>query len=161
MGHRANFVVIRDGRATAHYDQWAAMGCTHFLADGPDAACREISSYEQVDELMDWAFAEAGYLLDFDEKTAILFGCAFGLDELGESDEDVDSPTGEAGSPFEEGGLALLRHIAPNWSGWTLVWDDHGVDAFAAHLRRRSIEGIAVQPDSHPPDTADAIEYRA
>lgn len=161
MGHRANFVVIRDGHAKAYYDNWAAMGCIHDLADGPEAACEAISEYEPTDELLDWAFAEGGYLIDFDEKRAIAFGCSVDLDEFADVDDEADEPSREPSSPFEQGGLAFLEHVGPSWAGWTLVWDDHGVDAFAAHLKRRSITDIAVQPDSHPPETSAAIEYQA
>ena len=68
MGHRANFVVIRNGEAKAYYDNWAAVGCIFSFAAGPDEACEAVSHYEPTNELMDWAFAEGGYLIDFDEK---------------------------------------------------------------------------------------------
>ena len=152
MGHRANFVVIRNGEAKAYYDNWAAMGCIFPFAAGPDEACEAVSHYEPTNELMDWAFAEGGYLIDFDEKKAIVFGCPVDLGEFAELDESADLP-------FMQGGLPFLQHIGPNWTGWKLIWDDHGVDAFAAHLRRRSIGDIVVQPDSHPPDTSGPIEF--
>jgi hypothetical protein len=161
MGHRANFVVIRNGQAKAYYDNWAALGCMHSFAAGPDGACEALSQYEPTDELMDWAFAEGGYLIDFDEKKAIVFGCPVDLDEFTDPDVDADEQFPDSTPAFEEGGLPFLQQIGPNWVSWKLVWDDHGVDAFAAHLRRRSIAGIVVQPDSHPPDTSEAIEYQA
>lgn len=68
---------------------------------------------------------------------------------------------GHQATPFAEGGLAHLEHIGPSWTGWKLIWDGRGVDAFAAHLRQRSISDIAVQPDAHPPETSEAIEYQA
>ena len=152
MGHRANFVVIRNGEAKAYYDNWAAMGCIFPFAAGPDEACEAVSHYELTNELMDWAFAEGGYLIDFDERKAIVFGCPVDLGEFAELEEGADSA-------FLQGGLPFLQHIGPNWTGWKLIWDDHGVDAFAAHLRRRSIGDIVVQPDSHPPDTSGPIEF--
>ena len=120
---------------------------------GPDEATEAVSQYEPTNELMDWAFAEGGYLIDYDEKRALVFGCPVDLDEFAELGEGADSS-------FQQGGLPFLQQIGPNWIGWELVWDDHGVDAFAAHLRRRSIGDIAVQPDSHPPDTTGPIEFR-
>jgi hypothetical protein len=161
MGHRANFVVIRNAQAKAYYDQWAGMGCIYSFADGPDEACDAISQFEEADGLLDWAFAEGGYLIDFDEKKAIVFGQPIDLDEFAGSDGDADEQLPESNSPFKQGGLPFLEHIGPSWAGWKLVWDDHGVDAFAAHLRRRNIADIAVEPASHPPDTAEPIEYRA
>jgi hypothetical protein len=153
VGHRANFVVIRNGEARAYYDNWAAMGCIFSFAAGPDEATESVSQYEPTNELMDWASAEGGYLIDFDEKKAIVFGCPVDLDEFAELGEGADSS-------FLQGGLAFLQRIGPNWIGWELVWDDHGVDAFAAHLRKRSIGNPTVQPDSHPPETSGPIEFR-
>src|SRR6185436_4644965 len=74
MGHRANFITIRKGGAEAFYDQWAALGCLFAFAAGPDEAVSALKEMEATDELLDWAFAEGGYLLDFDSKSAIAFG---------------------------------------------------------------------------------------
>jgi hypothetical protein len=71
MGVRANFVVIRNGHAKAHYDQWAGMGCIYSFAAGPDGACEAISEFEPTNALMHWVSAEGGYLIDFDEKERI------------------------------------------------------------------------------------------
>jgi hypothetical protein len=161
MGHRANFVVVRDGHAEAYYDQWAALGCLYAFAAGPEGACEAVAEFEPAEALMDWAFAEGGYLIDFDEKMAIVFGCHFDMDELEDPDGDTGVPSEEADSAWKQGGLPYLEHIAHSWMGWKLVWDECGVDAFAAHLRRRRIDGIAAQPDSHPPDTAKAVEHQA
>lgn len=161
MGHRANFVVIRDGHARAYYDQWAAMGCVYSFASGPEEACAALSDCEPTEELMDWAFAEGGYLIDFDEKKAIVFGYPADSDAFADLDGDSGEQLHELNSAIERGGLAFLQHVGPQWAGWKLVWDDHGVDAFAAHLKRRGITNLVVQPDSHPPDTATGIEYQA
>ncbi len=161
MGHRANFVVIRDGRASAYYDQWAALGCIGFFSAGPDVAAEEASQLERTDGLMNWSYAEGGYLIDFDTKEAIVFGLTIDPEEFADPDGEVDVQLLEASAPFAEGGLAYLKHIAPSWAGWKLAWDERGVDAFAAHLRKRAIAGVGVEPDSHPPNTSPAIEYHA
>ena len=57
MGNRANFVVIKDGSATAFQDQWAALGCTYDFACGLDHAMESLKEYTETTELMDWAFA--------------------------------------------------------------------------------------------------------
>jgi len=44
MGHRANFVLIREGGARAFHDQWAALGSTWAFAGGPATA---VSAAEQ------------------------------------------------------------------------------------------------------------------
>src|SRR5712691_7684571 len=115
MGHRANFVVIRNEHAKAYYDQCAAMGCIYSFAAGPDQAGEAVSQFEQANELMDWAFAEGGYLIDFDEKKAIVFGHTVDLDEFADPDGSVDEQLHELNSPFEQGGLAFLQHIVANW----------------------------------------------
>lgn len=159
MGHRANFVIVRDGRASAYYDQWAALGCIGTFSAGPDVAAEEASQCEPTDSLMDWAYAEGGYLIDFDTKEAIVFGLTIDPEEFAEV--EVDEQLLAASAPFAEGGLAYLQHIALSWPGWRLAWDERGVDAFAAHLKKRAIAGVGVEPDSHPPDTSAAIEYQA
>src|SRR5262245_1266263 len=74
MGHRANFVLIREGNALAYHDQWAALGSTWAFAGGPGEAVSAAELASPTTELLDWAFAEAGYLLDFDERLAVVFG---------------------------------------------------------------------------------------
>jgi hypothetical protein len=174
MGHRANFVVIRDGDARAYFDSWAALGCIHSVADGPDAAVASASEFEATDELLDWAFMEGGYLVDFDEKALIVFGLTDedlgdefsefeddeeeeGGDEADESaefDEDSDGDQADDDAAEDEwdedaeraSAQAFLQGIAPKWKGWTLRWDQRGADAFAEHLARRGITGIKTQP---------------
>lgn len=153
MGHRANFVLIRDGAAAAYHDQWAALGSTFAFAGGPAEAVAQAEAAERTTELLEWAFAEAGFLLDFDEKVAIVFGQPEPVDpaELGEFMEGA-AAAGEIDSALERGPLDFLKSIAVRWSGWRLSWDDRGVDAFAAHLAHRQITTIKTQPLSHPPD---------
>jgi hypothetical protein len=161
MGVRANFIVIRDGQATAYYDNWAGRGCICTLADGPDVACEALAEYEKTNSLMEWSYAEGGYLIDFDENQVIVFGPTINLDEIADEDGYLDEGLRQEFLPFTEAGLPYLRYISDMWRGWKLAWDDHGTDAFAAHLRRRGITGIAVQPDSHPKNTEPPVELQA
>ncbi len=165
MGHRANFVIIERNRAQAHFDQWAALGCAHAIADGPAVAAAAAREFEKTDELLDWAWVEGGYLIDFDEKVVIVFG------EVSDPEEDfgdLDDLEGvEDEEPVEGGGTeeaasheAFLAEAAPNWKGWTMRWDERGVDAFAEHLKRRKIETIRTAEPSHPAD-AERFELRA
>jgi hypothetical protein len=170
MGHRANFVVIRNGNAQAYYDSWAALGCVHCVADGPEDAAASAAEFDPTDELLDWAFMEGGYLIDFDEKVLIVFGLTeddlddefSGLDEdddgrdkveavdatgdesrADENDDDGDEWDKEAERASAAG---FLQGIAPKWKGWTLRWDQRGADAFAEHLVRRGLTAIRTQP---------------
>ncbi len=161
MGHRANFVVIRGGRATAYRDNWAARGCICTVADGPEVACKELARYEPVNRLMEWCYAEGEYLIDFDEKTLIVFGHTVDLEELADEDGHVDEKLRNELLPFTEAGLPYLRHISAKWNDWKLVWDDHGTDAFAGHLRNRGITNIVLQPDLHPGNTGPPTELQA
>jgi hypothetical protein len=170
MGHRANFVLIREGNARAFHDQWAALGSTWAFAGGPAAAVSAAEQSSPTSELLDWAFTEAGYLLDFDEKQAIVFGYPelpdFDLGELegiegfeGFDSTELEKLTG-LDAALQRGPLDFLRAIAPRWEGWLLCWDDRGVDAFAAHLARRGISSIAAQP---PGDriASSAVSFQA
>jgi hypothetical protein len=152
MGHRANFVLIRNGTAVAYFDQWAALGSTYTFAAGPADAIAAAEASERTSELLDWAFAEAGFLLDFDECMAIVFGWPepMALDELAELGAPDMAPVNELDATLERGPLEFLKAIAPRWKGWLLRWDERGVDAFAEHLVRRGVESIIVQPRKHP-----------
>jgi hypothetical protein len=166
MGHRANFVLIREGNARAFHDQWAALGSTWAFAGGPGAAVSAAEQASPTSELLEWAFAEAGYLLDFDEKQAIVFGYPepidFDLEDLdgieGFDQAELDGPA-RLFAALEQSPLDFLRAIAPHWEGWLLHWDERGVDAFAAHLARRGISSIATQP---PADRAvdEAVSFQ-
>jgi hypothetical protein len=170
MGHRANFIVVKDGLATAYHDQWAALGCLDFFTAGPDDAIDVLSDFEPTTELLDWAFAEGGYLIDFDERTAILFGSPVdesefdiqGLDATQDEDDaedTVDEPTDVEPEDFDP--REFLEHLAPAWKGWKLIFDQRGVDAFADYLKSSRIDGIKCQTKSHPADVEPPCEFQA
>lgn len=168
MGHRANCVIIRDGEAKAFEDQWGAMGSIYAFADGPEAArgIAEGEESEATTELMEWAFAEGGYLIDFDRKHAIGFGMPMMDDVFDLSDESEEAGNegmAEAAAldeALKEGPLAFLKLIAPKWPGWHLRWDDRGVDTFAAYLQEAGFSNISVPPPDHPADSRTA-EFQA
>src|SRR5262245_5755619 len=122
MGHRANFVVINNGSARAYYDHWAALGCVHIFATGPNEACKFAENFELTNELMDWAFAEGGYLLDFDQHKAIVFGYLFNKEDFQDSNSDDDENIEASNVGMEPGVLDFLRQIAERWAGWKLQW---------------------------------------
>jgi hypothetical protein len=163
MGQRANYVIIRANTAAAFYDHWGALGCLYSFAEGPDKAANAASASSRTDELQDWAFAEGGYLLDFDEKRAIVFGYPGGADigdlaelvdlgQLGDTAQQSLASAAAIDDAFDRGPLDYLRLVSAAWAGWSLEWDDRGVDAFAAHLERRLIRSIKVQPTSDRSD---------
>lgn len=153
MGHRANFVLIEDGKARAFEDQWAALGCTLSLELGAKKLKRDLPKvYAATEELMDWAFAEAGILIDYDERLCIAFG--YPEIDLSELPEEHAADVRAVMEAFEAGWPTFVSYIARGWAGFTLIWDARGVDAFAAHLKRRAITSIKTQPASHPRSTA-------
>ena len=157
MGHRANFVVVDNGNAKAYYDQWAALGCLHCFSAGPNDAMTMLADCESTNELMDCAFAEGGYLIDVDDRVAIVFG-----PWIDESALDFDASEGEADdeviAEFDAG--QYLANIAEAWAGWKLIFDDRGVDAFAEYLQAKKISDITTQPVSHPADVRPKCELQ-
>lgn len=171
MGHRANFVIIENDEANAYFDQWAGLGAVQSLTDGPDAAADIAREFDPTDELLDWAFAEGGYLLDFDEQVLICFGgLGDGEDDYSdyESDEEEDDFDEDEEDEYEDGELVdysakyreFFEEIAPEWEGWSLRWDERGVDAFAEYLAQRGIHSIQCQEESHP-EEVEGLEFQA
>jgi hypothetical protein len=155
MGHRANFVLIKNGKAQAFYDHWGALACTLSLEQGAKRLWNEVQELnERVDELMDWAFAEGGFLIDYDERVCIAFGSVdVDADEMPEEYQADVRATLDA---YRAGWGQFVRHIEKGWRGYTMIWDDRGVDAFAKHLERRKITSIKTQKPSHPKSYAKA-----
>lgn len=149
MGHRANFVIVEGGEARAFEDQWAALGCTFVIADGPEECRKFAESCAPAEALLDWAFAEGGYLLDFDERKVLFFGFPEAPDDL---EEEHAEHLGALMDAAATGWEAFLRKVAPAWRGWTLIHDGRGVDVFGEHLQRRGIDGIGTEPPSFPDD---------
>jgi hypothetical protein len=160
MGHRANFVVIQQGSALAYFDDWAGLGAAFAVADGPAVAIASLEEFSPTTALLDWAFAEGGFLLDMDEKVLIVFG---ELDDPLDDFDDVDDDDAEQEDLAASGDdlvddesssvqayTEYFRQIAGKWQGWSLRYDDRGVDAFAEQLQRRGITTIAWQEPSHP-----------
>ncbi|XCN71778.1 MAG: hypothetical protein Q3M24_15880 [Candidatus Electrothrix aestuarii] len=162
MGHRANFVIIREGMAKAYEDQYAALGSTYQFAEGPDGALSAAEQATPTNELLEWAFAEAGYLIDYDKHIAIVFGYPDPVDmDLGFAEEgegavvidpqelrDLIANEKSLEKALEQGPFEFLKAISGKWKGWELRWDERGVDAFAGYLKFRDIVEIKTAPAS-------------
>lgn len=158
MGSRANFVIVENGSAKAYYDHWAALGCLHGFAAGPDGAMQMLADSQSTNQLMNWALAEGGFLIDFDDRLAIVFGPW--ADESDYSfDESEDVAADEQIAEFDAS--QYLKDIAPRWIGWRLIYDDRGVDAFAEYLQTKHISSIETRPRSHPVDIEPKCELHA
>lgn len=103
---------------------------------------------------MDWAFAEAGFLIDYDERVCI----AFGMPDVDVDDvpDEYQTDVRSTVDAFRAGWSEFVRHIEKGWRGYTMIWDDRGVDVFAAHLARRKITSIKTAKPSHPTSYAKA-----
>lgn len=131
MSDPAAFILIREQRARVFFNKWSANGCLSNLVDGPTQAAEVASSDE--DEVEDYPFAVAGYLLDFDTQHLIFFGPLYEtLEELELIDFDDDE------SP--EAISAFVDAIAPKWEGWTLSVNDENDRELQRHLRSRGIK---------------------
>ena len=131
--------MIKDSKVRMHCDQWAGLGSPAALLDGPDACLAAVQNMECTDELYKWEWCEGGWLLDFDSKTAIVFGeCP--LDAFEEAGADMNAPDIKALQRLADGDpVAYFRFVAPKWSGWTLRWDQGGSDAFSVHLQSQKL----------------------
>lgn len=159
MGHRANFVFIRNGEAKLFGDSWAALGCIYMLAEGPDAAAEVWSDPAfETDGFYEWAFAEGGYLIDFDRKTMIVFGETMPEDELTHGDGEIDPMVPKMNQAFEQGKAEFLELLSDKWPGWTLIYDDRGVDRFCTYLKENEIPGIPLIEPSHPDDLKPPVQ---
>ncbi|MBK1792066.1 hypothetical protein [Persicirhabdus sediminis] len=161
MGHRANFVIIKEGKATAYEDQWAGGSAAYEFSSGELAAAKAIELYEETNELMDWAFAEGGYLIDYDQKLAIAFGMPFDAGEFFDDEEPDELVEADPAinKLLEEDITGFLEDIAEKWPSWKIVWDERGVDAFALHLKSRNIDSVKTAEPSHPAETKEAVSY--
>jgi hypothetical protein len=153
MGHRANFVLIEGAQAQAFRDQWAALACMLSLEEGARRLKKQVPEiYERTDGLMDWAFAEGGFLIDYDEKVCIAFGYVdVDMDDIPEEHQEIMRPLLDA---FHAGWAEYVHFIEKGWRGFTMILDGRGVDAFAQHLEKRKITSIKTATPSHPKSVA-------
>ena len=117
MGHRANLVIVKNGRYDLFYSHWAANTLPQDLFWGPDLATAFIQIQRQADE-SDWlddVWAEGGAVLDQDHRTLVLFGG----DDLA---FDV---------PLRRLYLELLGKV---WKGWHIRWAHEGIVDIAEYL---------------------------
>lgn len=148
MGSRANYVIIRKGKVTAHYEHWGADGVLDAALDGPRKCEQMATSGEEVDELMDWAYCEGGYLLDFDRKQALFFGYGEVPSQVVES---LGNPDGKDDEDDEDAPPELPA-ARKRWSGWQIRFASHGVDDFSSYLEQVRLTGqIKTQPRRPPP----------
>lgn len=131
MSAAAVFIVVRNGDAKIYFNKWAAELCLLDLEVGPDVALEQAidSDNEEID---DFPFSEAGYLLDFDTKSLIFYGSLGSVLEQLELGQFEDPESPEAISTF-------VNAITPKWTGWAIRTDDIDNTQIGAHLESRGI----------------------
>jgi hypothetical protein len=110
MGERAQKVVIRDGRVTLYRDRWGGQSSIDVLRDGPTGLQNDLAESSPNAEWWDPAFAEGGYLVDFDRKCILLYSWDAALAE------------------------SCLSVISSAWPGWSVTVAPEGVPDFQAHV---------------------------
>ena len=136
MSHRANYVIVEDGVAVAYFNSYGAMGAIYGAAKGPDEFSDELTyETEEVDELMDSAFAEAAVLIDHDAKQCILYGYSWGPEYWVDGDGNPFPDLVELDELLAESPDKFIAKIQPAWDGWDLKFDERGIDAVTEYLR--------------------------
>lgn len=78
MGHRANLVLVQDGRASVRYDHWAAHNLSSHLVLGPEYTLRWVRQQESVDHhagggWLDELWCQGGLTMDLDRRRLTWF----------------------------------------------------------------------------------------
>jgi hypothetical protein len=148
MGHRANLIVVRNGRYDLRYSHWAANTLPRDLFWGPEhaVAFTEAQPAAEDDGWLDDVWAEGGSVIDTDRRVFRLFG-----------GEDLQYDV-----PLRRLYLALLAEV---WQGWDVGWAHEGIADLADHVgypRDRVLiakpdEGFT--PDLRPPQQTDWVDF--
>lgn len=115
MGHRANFVVVQNGKPSLYYSRWAAVTLPQSIFFGPEFALRYIETLQPTDALLDDVWCEGAAIMDQDARCLLFF--------VG----DIRYHPG-----LRRYFLPLLSH---NWPGWDVRWADQGIVDLALYLR--------------------------
>lgn len=146
---RVGVVIIRDGRAAAYFHNWAARGCIFTFSDGPETACDALDAegYKRTGELLNWSYAEGGYLIDFDQKKAIVFGITVSSADLEEPDGMIDEVFREAMSLFFHLGAPYKAFHDPA-AGVCHLHPEIGTKVKGTPVRAKGEWGFDVTPKS-------------
>jgi hypothetical protein len=147
MGHRANLIVVREGRYDLRSSHWAANTLPRDLFWGPQHAIAFTEAQPAAGtDWLDDVWAEGGSVIDTDRHVFRLFG-----------GEDL-----QYNVPLRRLYLALLGVI---WQGWSVGWADEGIADLAdlvgyprELLLCREHDGIPA-PDLRPPDELDRVDF--
>src|SRR5579859_14309 len=115
MGHRANYVVIENGKTDIYYTHWGAVTAPAVLLSGPENALKFARVLKRDSELMEIYWAQGGVFLDYDNRQMSFFHC---LDPIA--------------NVYVR--RQLVRALQAIWSGWTVSYEAHHQIAFHQKL---------------------------
>jgi hypothetical protein len=115
VGHRANLVVVRDGKWRLYYDHWCANRLDADLFWGPELAQRFIEQCRDDLGWLDDVWCEGAALLDLDKRVLLFFG-----------GEDIKYDL----LPRR----ALLALMSINWPDWEIRWAHEHIVSLARYL---------------------------
>jgi hypothetical protein len=147
MGHRANLIVVRDGRYDLRYSHWAANTLPRDLFWGPQHAIAFTEAQPAAGtDWLDDVWAEGGSVIDTDRHVFRLFG-----------GEDLQYDV-----PLRRLYLTLLGVV---WQGWDVGWAEEGIAELADYVGYPRDRVIArerdgsTDPDLRPPDQPDWVDF--
>jgi hypothetical protein len=139
MGHRANYVIRRNGRISLFYAQWGGLTVPEDIFWGPETADKFIRKQKMVNPLhwLDDVWGEGGVALNWDDKCITLFGGEIITYE-----------------PYRSTFLNLMRAL---WAqhGWKVEWADVGMPAIAAAV---GVDPTIATANPVPPQATDVEE---
>ncbi|VTU00547.1 Uncharacterized protein OS=Brevibacillus borstelensis AK1 GN=I532_15646 PE=4 SV=1 [Gemmataceae bacterium] len=133
MGHRANYVVRRNGNVEIFYSHWGALGLLKDFFWGEEVALAMVRECNETPRLLDNVWCEGAALVDYDAKRLLLFGCEV---------------------PGEDRG-AFLELFPLTWPDWTVEYATGGIPQIAAAIGFDPAP--LLQMDTHIPAELDAI----
>jgi hypothetical protein len=122
MGHRANYVLVEQGKPTMYYTHWGSKEIPALLLAGPERTWEYVQRATPCEELLDSVWAEGGLLIDRDHRRLLFWG-----------GEDILCV------PYLR--RFLLPALRQLWPEWIVEWALHGVAdlADALHIDRATV----------------------
>lgn len=133
MGHRANYVVRRNGQVEIFYSHWGALSLLKDFFWGEEVALGMVCECNESPRLLDDVWCEGAALVDHDTKRLLLFGCEVPGDDRG----------------------AFLDLFPLTWPGWAVEYATGGIAQIAAAVGLDPVP--LLQMGTHTPAQLDAI----
>jgi hypothetical protein len=110
MGHRADLIVLRNGKWKLYYDHWCASRIEIELFWGPEVAIAFIEQREAREDntQINWGGAQGGVIVDLDLRVLLFYG-----------GEDIGLNVSQRN--------AYILLMQQNWPNWTIEWAHQGV----------------------------------